>query len=479
MEFAEFPKNLAYNIRMLSGFSKSTVVLTGDKSATVNAGDTIKVKLPSNTIVDLRTFSMHFKGTCEAAGTSSKVHFPRLSSSLIKTLAVYINGTLIERIDNYNTLYNKLYDLDGGGVDQTAKRFLENSDPSVGYKIGASSADKSAGARINKCLVATASDTKQKFMVNNWLGFLSTSSCPCPDTNDLNNVEVEITFDNEKVLWGSGASGAGGVGVDIVSAGATYKLEDVKFTISKIIFNDPLYYNLKASKMISSGLQIGYQTYITSKQSSFAKGTSVNVLTTVNTTSLDQIICCLQPSDTSISKLQLAGTNNDSSGLTFNQLFSTNYAASSGNATENAVESGDLYNQVVYFKSDATGLDTSSIEINNTPLMPQPLDDATVYNETLIALGNLNQDMASGIHPGCCSLSLFLKYYFTHIVSLENIQQGDFYKSGLDGRASALNICWKMVFSSAAAGFTFIPYIFCKTTRIMQINEAHAITIIV
>jgi len=479
MEIPDFPKNLAYNIKNLSGFSKSTVVLTPDKYTVVNAGDTIKVKLPSNTIVDLRTFSMHFKGTCEAAGGSSKVHFPRLSSSLIKTLAVYVNGTLIERIDHYNTLYNKLYDLDGGGVDQTAKRFLENSDPSVGYKIGASAADKSAGSRINKCLVATASDTKQKFMVNNWLGFLSTASCPCPDTNDLNNVEIEITFDSEKVLWGSGASGAGGVGVDIVSAGATYKLEDVKFTISKIIFNNPLYYDMKASKLLSTGLMIGYQTYITSKQSPFAKSTSISVLTTVNTTSLDQIICCLQPADTTISKLQLTGSNNDASGLTFNQLFASNYAAPSGNDTENAVNSGDLYNQVVYFKSDATGLDTSSLEINNTPLMPQPLDDATVYNETLISLGNLNQDMASGIHPGCCSLSLFLKYYFTHIVSLENIQQGDFYKSGLDGRASSLNICWKMVFSSAAAGFSFTPYIFCKTTRIMQINEGHSVTVIV
>jgi len=60
MEFAQFPKNLAYNIKTLSGFSKSTIVLTGDKYATVNHGDTIQVKLPSNTIVDLRTFSMHF-----------------------------------------------------------------------------------------------------------------------------------------------------------------------------------------------------------------------------------------------------------------------------------------------------------------------------------------------------------------------------------------------------------------------------------
>jgi len=475
MEFASFPKNLAYNIKTLSGFSKSTVVLTPDKSAVVNHGDTIKVKLPSNTIVDLRTFTMHFKGTALADGASSKMHFPRLTSSLIKTLAVYINGTLIERIDNYNTLYNKLYDLDGGGVDQTAKRFLENSDPSIGYKTAANSTDVSGGNRVNKTLIATASDTKQKMMVNNWLGFLSTASCPCPDTNDLNNVEIEITFDNEKVLWGAGGATASN---NIVSAGAAYKLEDVKFTIAKIVFNDPLYYNLKASKMLSSGLMVGYQTYVTSKQASFLKGSSINVLTTVNTTSLDQIICCLQSSDTSISKLQLAGANNKDKGLTFNEVFPTAYAAQAANTNEDDVVAGDLYNNSWYFRSDATGLVSSSIEINNTPLMPQPLDDATVYNETLISLGNLNQDMSSGIHPGCCSLSLFLKYYFTHIVSLENIQQGDFYKSGLDGRASALNIALKLVFDGASTE-SFTPYIFCKTTRIMQINEGHSCTVIV
>jgi len=371
---------------------------------------------------------MQFKGACESATGSSKLHFPRLSSTLINTLAVYINGTLIERIDNYNTLYNKLYDLDGGGVDQTAKRFLENSDPSIGYKIGVDSNDKSAGNRINKCLVTTPSDTKEPFMVNNCLCFLSTSSCPCPDTNDLNNVEIEITLDNEKVLWGAGA--AANPGDPIVSAGAGYKLEDVKFTISKIIFNDTLYYNLTASKLLSSGLQIGYQTYVTSKQASFAKGTSVNVLTTVNTTSLDQNICCLQPANTPISKLQLAGSNDNVSGLTFNQVFPTAYTIQGAATSDDDEYAGDLYNQSFNFKSDATGLGSSSIVFNNTPLMPQPLNDATVYNETLISLGNLNQDMSSGIHLGCCSLSLFLKYYFTHIVSLENIQQGDFYKSG-------------------------------------------------
>jgi len=108
--------------------------------------------------------------------------------------------------------------------------------------------------------------------------------------------------------------------------------------------------------------------------------------------------------------------------------------------TPYGISAGDLYNQSVFFKSDATGLTASSIEINNTPLMPQPLEDDEFYNETLISLGNLSQEMSSGIHPGCYSLAHFIKYYFTHIESLENIQQGDFYKSGLDGKSSALNI---------------------------------------
>ena len=296
MEFASFPKNLAYNIKTLSGFSKTTVKLTPDRTGKIPHGESIKVRLPQNTIVDLRTFTLFYKGTAVSTG-GGNVHFPRLSSSIIKTLAVYINGTLVERIDNYNTLYNKLYDLDGGGVDQVAKRFLENSDPSIGFSIATNSNDVSAGTPVIKTKGSTASDTKQKFMVNNWLGFLSTCNCPCPDTNDLNNVEIEITFADEKVLF----AGSSTAGAEITVTGAKYELEDVHFTISKIVFNDPLYYNLKASKLLSSGLTIAYQTYITSRQAAVNKGTSVNVLTTVNSTSLDQLICCFQPASTPIS----------------------------------------------------------------------------------------------------------------------------------------------------------------------------------
>ncbi len=55
---------------------------------------------------------------------------PRLSSSIIDTLNLYVNGTLIENIQDYGHLYSTLYDISATG-DQTAKRYLENSDPSI------------------------------------------------------------------------------------------------------------------------------------------------------------------------------------------------------------------------------------------------------------------------------------------------------------------------------------------------------------
>jgi len=476
--FATFPKNLQYKILTLQGHSKTCVKLTPDRTA-VKHGESFRCKLPSNTLIDLRTLCLYAKGTCEVV-SGQAVHFPRNTSSLIKTLSVYVNGTLIERIDNYNILYNKLYDLECG-IDQVSKRYLEISDPSISYSVANDTTN--ASPNILTSSATATSTTGRKLCVNNWLGFISSASCPCVDSNDFGVMEIEIELANESVLWASAHATAGDAPAPV---GAKWKLDDVHFTISKIVFNDPLYYNMKAAKLLSSGLQIGYQTYIASKGSVVAKS-SVSVNATINTTSLDQLICCYGPETPSITKLQLFGSNNAAASLSFAQVL-TGYNRTATNAvslitgqTDAAIHhntAGDAFNQSLFFKSDATGLGTSSIEINNTPLAPQPLEDYEVFNETLIALGNNNLDMSAGVHQGMRSLSDFLKYYFAHIVSLENISKNDdFYKSGLDGKSSALNIVWKQ--SYPTTGGNVVPYIYAKCTRIMQINEGNQITIIV
>jgi hypothetical protein len=459
MEFGSFPKALAYNVKALSGFSKTAVRLTPDKWNDIKANDTIKVALPQNTLVDLRTFCMYFEGQGD-----TNLHFPRNTSSIIKTLSVYINGNLVERIDNYSVLYNRIYDLEAGN-DQVSKRFLENADPSVYYETGIASTSVATG--VYK-LTSGQAAVKRKYAITSWLGFLSSLSTPIIDTNDLNKVEIEITFESGSVMFQK---------QQLTQITGGYTLSDVHFMINKIVFNDPLYYNLKASKLLSSGLTIGYQTYICSKGALATKSSSYNVYTSFNTTSLDQLIGCFTPEDQTTSNLLLNGhwTAAGTGGLPFQNVISL--ATHTDDTAGGITGAGGYFNQSRFFRSDACGLTSSTWEINNTPIIPIPLADYEVYNESLIALGHNHIDMGIGVHPGLQSLAHFLKFYFAHICSLEMINAGDFYKSGLDGKSSALNVVWKLAFGTSADKIT--PYIFAKTTRILQINEGHSVSVIV
>jgi len=465
--FAQFPRCLSYNIRQLSGYSKMPVRLNPDKWDKVVAGDTIKVALAPNCLIDLRSFCMYYKGSGTSA--AKNVHFPRLSSSVVKCLSVYVNGNLIERIDNYSVLYNKLYDLDGGGIDQVVKRHLENSDPSITISTATDLATSSGNPSITSKLATSTSS--RKFCINNWLGFLGSSSTSIIDTGDLNRVEIEITFENENIMFQS-------TSITRVT-GHNYELNDIHFMVNKIQMQDPLYYQLKASKLLSSGLTIGYSTFICSKGALVTKSSSVNVYTSINTTSLDQLILTMTPETNSTSNLLLFGNwdtaSTNANVYEFNKIY--NNGVTTADAGTDATIGG-FYNQSRYFRSDAVGLTSATFEINNTPLHPIPLQDYEIFQENLVALGYNNIDMGgSSVHPGCIGIGNFLKYYFVMITSLEMIQNEAFYRSGLNGLSSSLNIVAKLVFSSTDS--SFYPYIFAKTTRILQINEGHSIAVIV
>jgi hypothetical protein len=296
------------------------------------------------------------------------------------------------------------------------------------------------GTVRNTLLAATtnaksdAGTNDRKFIINNWLGFLSTCSTPVIDTNDLNEVIVEIRLANADILFLSGITSA----ATTDGVASTFTLSKVGFTISKIVFNDPMYYSMKAAKLLGDGLTLGYNTYINTRGGQTAKTTSMNIYTNINTTSLNQVICVLQDPDNwgtgaLNNKNLLLNTATADSGTagarkTFNEVLAT--------ALPGTAAVGDLFNQSSYFRRNGVGLQTSQLFINNTPITPQPLEPELIYNENLIALGNNHADMGIGIHPGCVSLAHFLKYYFCFIVSLENISPGDgFYNSGLDGKA--------------------------------------------
>ena len=407
---------------------------------------------------------MFAEGTCGGA----QQHFPQLGlSSCIEALSIYVNGKLVETINRYNSLYNTIFDLQGAGIDQQAKRFLENMDPSVQY-TGVDTNGYISGK--TSTLAGTPKDTSKVMMVSNWLGFLGSANggIAVIDTADLGDVYVEIRFSNDKVLWTSYlATYVGGTG---------YTLNNIRFTISSISFNDPTYYELKAAKLLSSGLNIGYHTYSTHLGPAVTKQNSVNFIFNVNANSLDQIICTAVDAGataSSIAPLCLYGA-----GLaTGNKCLAELAALSPENSLQTTGgTSGELFNQSIYFCRNMYGLLTSQIEVNNVQMNPYPLPPEEIFNETLIAMGNLNTDLFSGVHIGCQSIYHFLKYYFCHILSLENISgDGQFWKSGLDGRAASITVKWYATFSTGTD--VIQPLVFCKRTNIMSVTEGHQVLI--
>jgi hypothetical protein len=71
--------------------------------------------------------------------------------------------------------------------------------------------------------------------------------------------------------------------------------------------------------------------------------------------------------------------------------------------------------------------------LNSTNIDPYPLPPSEIWNQNLIALGNYNVGFGTfGEHCSCFSLRHFLKYYFCHILSLENLSgDGQMWRSGL------------------------------------------------
>ncbi len=65
-------------------------------------------------------------------GFTYTLNLLRNTASLIQQITKTCNGVQLRNINDYNILFNTLYDIEGADISQTLKRFFENADPSVG-----------------------------------------------------------------------------------------------------------------------------------------------------------------------------------------------------------------------------------------------------------------------------------------------------------------------------------------------------------
>jgi hypothetical protein len=480
-----FPKNLAYTLKQLSNFTKQTVKVLPDRVNAVNLGDVSRFKLPPSAMIDFRTISIFadvtlYKGTI-GGGDSDEyaLHLPRNTASLIQQITITCNGVQLCNINDYNLLYNTLYDLEGADYSQTSKRILENSDPSIYYYPKDTTAANSPIGVVTAMdgrTTANSYEAKRPIVINNFLGFIGSLSTPVLDLNDTGDIYIEIRWASPSVCWGTTNTSA-----PTYNTTTNCYLDNLRMTCSKINFESGEYYDLKAQKLLSDGLLVGYYDYWTSRGTAVQKSAGINMNFNVSTNSLDQCIATFQKSDYQTIKA-LVVNNGGSTTMadlkSFNQIL-----ADPVTNTTTAAGIGDAFNQSYYFMRAGCDLATSQWSINSTNVDPYPLPPSEIWNQNLIALGNNNIDFGtSGVHPGCFSLYHFLKYYFCHILSLENLSgDGLMWRSGLSGNASTVNINYAATFSKIGAtdnAETIQPIIFCRSTKILTVRDGRIISVV-
>lgn len=481
-----FPKNLAYSVKELNGFSKQSVRILSDRlSSSANPSDIIRIKLPPNSIIDMRTFCLYFDFTATTTGTNAGVegHFPRYSSSIIDQLNVYINNNQVSTIQYYNTLYNTIADMSYGG-ENTAKRSLENFDPSVIYTFDNTSAYGKIKAFRGCKASGAGNDTSRTFCINNWLGVFN-SSTTCWDTSDCGDIIIEIRLASPSVVWASSAT------ANVALTGSlSYSISNIRATISKISFNNSEYYELKAAKLLESSLLIAYQDYYTVRGNSTAKASALSWSYSVNANSLDYILATVQRSDYNTNGyLVLYGSQNDGTTNSDGGTIATGYTnytlnealaqqALTFSAPTAALRDGDFFNQSLYFQRKNQGFKTGQFSINSVMIDTYPRPSEEVYTDALINLGMKNLDTGSSIHPGCLSLWHFNKYYWCQVCSLQNISgDNQFWRSGLNGNAAAILVQYNATYDGLATDSVY-PVFFNCLTKLISISAGRVINIV-
>lgn len=478
-----FPKNLAYTLKKLENFTKQTVKVLPDRVNSVQFGEVSRFKLPS-AMIDFRTISIFADVSLYNSATYA-LHLPRNTASLIQQITITCNGVQLCNINDYNLLFNTLYDLEGADFSQTSKRFLENADPSLFNVSGDTAAAGDTTIKAYNAMLKNANnniEAKRPIVINNFLGFIGSLSTPVLDLEDCGDIIIEIRWAQPNVCWGTIDGGD-----DVQDYGTTTGcfFDNLRLTCSKINFEDSEYYKLKAQKLLTDGLLVGYYDYWTARGSSVVKSSGVNMNFNVTTNSLDQCIATFQQGDYQTIKRLLLYVKEDGANdiiPTFNQVLANPATYVTTAAVGNGGTNGDAFNQSYYFMRAGCDLATSQWSINSTNIDPYPLPPSEIYNNNLIALGNNNIDYGtSGVHAGCLSLYHFLKYYFCHILSLENLSgDGAMWRSGLSGNGSTININYAATFGKVGNndnGETIQPVVFCRSTKVMKISDGRIITV--
>jgi hypothetical protein len=507
----ELPTRMQFRFREINKILKQTVTLTPNNGqGTVNAGDTIILELPHNSIIDLTTLIMDYVGSTSrggktvdgsgigAAGYVQTRFFPRNSASIIEQLDVEINGSTRFTLNNYGVVYNTLFDLTAAQDSLNRRKVGENADPSSKYTVNAAGVLSERRGYSTGLVADGSANDKENYVIRSWLGLLNPSTTIL-DTNILGSIVIKIRLSpanclilgspsDDDIIDVDADDSETGVAVAAVAAGAAtnettpfYSLSDVKFTICRLELPSE-FYMTEASRLASGAVfKLWFPNYSVQSCTSVPVGNKTGVnRTSISTRSLDWVMGTFRLADYQTISAPLNALPPAPAAL--GPIGATKYT------WESQVRAGlrRLFNNSRYYARNGSSINSCTWKIGHAE---HPKRNVQQQFDALLQHFNIQNDQGSGgMYPGIQSLHHFRETFYCDLISLNcNQSEPDFVISGLNTQETPLQITWT-VDATALPGVidTLIPdinaqctpYLICGYTSCLEIRGGRQITLI-
>lgn len=419
-----YPSSLSYFVNRISNYTQNTVKILPYRTTDVPSSQVVVVDLPTNALIDLRTFAWHFGlSTSTTAAAGSGTNFaqpPQNIESIIDKVVIEINGQSLNSSANQNYVFNALLPL-MGGTDLVNKRKI--------YQNGGSQPGAVPTANV---LVP------QRFVISHWLGFLGSVMPDVIDTSALGHVRISIHLANSRVLISSNP---------VIGTSEDYSLNDLYFTMNTLSIDDGVFYPLHSTYLRSGSIyEMPFDNYYTSLFS---------------TASWDNTL-----------RFSLGSQSIDWIGA----IAPTNYNKRSSVAVDGGGNA--LSGRGAMFDSSLVGCANYSFVVNAVSYPQFKAKPDEVFTHTMNALQQTH-DVTNGISPLITSATVFKTYYalFLQAFALA-ANDNERVISGIN----TLGECCQLSFETSGDGTTTgVPgyvILLAKTTSILRVGDNRSLEIV-
>jgi hypothetical protein len=436
---SSYPDELTFGAKSLSGFSKNTVKLSTQTLLDALPGDQIIFELPSNQLVDLRTFAVHYDLVGTVTTANKHCVLPRDTNSYIDSVTVEVNGSVIDGSCSGYAHLAKIFTDFAAEHKETARSVLNltrdwPADGSAGAsalaRIGYSAATTTGLAGQASGAVAIVNDprgTQNAYAAawNNFQGFLGCGKII--DTSICGTIKVII-----KTMPGTIVSG---------DTSASYVLKNLRAYVDVLDVADGTYYKMVNSVLEQGTISIPFKKFYSFY---FPELTSSGALrASIATQSLDAayLIFLTKYSDTA---------------------YKTTYPTTA-NATAPAFKRNT---------GGAAGLTNVQFDVSSC-LYPQftvtPFDAYYLLQKTM---GTLYADGTSSLNE--LTIRTWVDDFFVAAYRWNYGPGVDVPRSGIDSRGISLPISCNI----NAGGAVGMPLMFAESTATMTIGKYRSVSIV-